>query len=79
MKVKFLVDVRAADAKGVQVTRFAKDQVVDLTAAGAAHYIAAGQAEAVVLPPVSEPTVEPAIEPAVEDAPASTERKRGRL
>lgn len=77
MKVKFLRDCQIRDPKTYAViSDFKKDQVCDLTEAGAAHFIAAGDAEAVPQQPA--PTVLAAPAPEIEvEKPAETRRHRG--
>lgn len=72
MKVKVLADIRDVDPKNVQTICFKKGEIVELSAAGAAHYIEVGMAEA-----VAEPAADAPAEPA--EAAPEGERKKGRF
>lgn len=77
MKVKFLRDCQIRDPKtNAIVSDFKKDAVYDLTEAGAAHFIAEGDAESVVQE--AAPAVAAAPSPEVEaEKPAEPRRHRG--
>jgi len=77
MKVKFLRDRAIRDPKnGAIISDFKKDQVCELTDAGAALFIADGDAEAVPVDPPA-PAAAPAAEPSAEEKPAEARRARG--
>ena len=75
MKVKFLRDREIRDPKtNAVVSEFKKGQVIDLTDAGAAYFIAAGDAEASTDLPAAETPAETASEA---EKPVEPRRHRG--
>lgn len=76
MKVKFIRDCEIRDPKTNTVTSAFKDgHVYDLTEAGAAHFIKAGEAHAIAEEPVLQPATE-TVAGEAEEAPADRRRSR---
>lgn len=78
MKVKFLKDCQLRDPKTLQViSSFKKNQICDLTVAGAQYFIAAGDAEALAAENLDVGVQDPIVEVvSSSEKPVETRRSR---